>query len=83
MAKINLKIDGKEVEATQGQTILEVAQENDIEIPTLCHHEEISQTTSCYLCMVKDKNTGNYIPSCSANIADGMDIDASVMRSLI
>ena len=77
MAKINLKIDGKEVEAKQGQTILEVAEENGIEIPTLCHHEEISQTTSCYLCMVKDNNTGNYIPSCSANIADGMDIDAS------
>ena len=77
MAKINLKIDGKEVEAKQGQTILEVAEENGIEIPTLCHHEEISQTTSCYLCMVKDKNTGNFIPSCSANIADGMDIDAS------
>ena len=77
MAKINLQIDGKEVEAKQGQTILEVAKENGIEIPTLCHHEEISQTTSCYLCMVKDNNTGNYIPSCSANIADGMDIDAS------
>ncbi len=77
MAKVNLKIDGKEVEATTGQTILEVAEENGIEIPTLCHHEELSKTTSCYLCMVKDKNSGNFIPSCSAEIADGMDLDAS------
>ena len=77
MAKINLKIDGKEIQAEEGQSILEVAEENGIEIPTLCYHEELSLTTSCYLCMVKDKNTGNYIPSCSANIADGMDIDAS------
>lgn len=77
MAKINLKIDGKEVEAATGQTILEVAEENGIEIPTLCYHEQLSKTTSCYLCMVKDKNTGNYIPSCSSEIADGMDIDAS------
>ncbi len=77
MAKMNLKIDGKEVEATTGQTILEVAEENGIEIPTLCYHEELSKTTSCYLCMVKDKNSGNFIPSCSAEIADGMDLDAS------
>lgn len=77
MAKINLKIDGKEVEAQQGQTILEVAEENGISIPTLCYHEEISKTTSCFLCMVKDKNTENYIPSCSVEITDGMDIDAS------
>ncbi|MFO7815570.1 MAG: FAD-dependent oxidoreductase [Halanaerobiales bacterium] len=77
MAKINIKIDGKEIKAKEGQTLLEVAEENGIEIPTLCYHEQLSQTTSCYLCMVKDKNTGNYIPSCSSEITDGMDIEAT------
>ena len=77
MSKVNIKIDGKEIEAKEGQTILEAAEENGIEIPTLCYHEQLSQTTSCYLCMVKDKNTGNYIPSCSADITDGMDLEAT------
>jgi formate dehydrogenase major subunit len=77
MSKVNIKIDGKEIEAKEGQTILEVAEENGIEIPTLCYHEQLSKTTSCYLCMVKDKKSGNYIPSCSADIADGMDIEAT------
>ena len=77
MSKVNIKIDGKEIEAKEGQTILEVAEENGIEIPTLCYHEQLSQTTSCYLCMVKDKKSGNYIPSCSSDIADGMDIEAT------
>lgn len=77
MAKVNIKIDGKEIKAEEGQTILEVAEENGIEIPTLCYHEQLSQTTSCYLCMVKDKNSGNYIPSCSADITDGMDLEAT------
>src|SRR6056297_662954 len=77
MAKVNIKIDGKEVQADQSKTILEVAEENGISIPTLCYHEQLSTSTSCFLCMVKDKNTGNYIPSCSANISDGMDIEAT------
>ncbi|HKL13565.1 MAG TPA: FAD-dependent oxidoreductase [Halanaerobiales bacterium] len=77
MANINLKIDGQEIQAKQGQTILEVAEENGIEIPTLCYHEQLSKTTSCYLCMVKDKNSGNFIPSCSSEIADGMELEAS------
>ncbi|MCF8001883.1 MAG: FAD-dependent oxidoreductase [Halanaerobiales bacterium] len=77
MSKVNIKIDGKEIEAKEGQTILEAAEENGIDIPTLCYHEQLSQTTSCYLCMVKDKNTGNYIPSCSADITDGMDLEAT------
>jgi len=77
MANINLKIDGQEIQAKQGQTILEVAEENGIEIPTLCYHEQLSKTTSCYLCMVKDKNSGNFIPSCSSEIADGMELESS------
>lgn len=77
MAKVNIKIDGKEVEVKQGKTILEVAEENGISIPTLCYHEQISKTTSCHLCLVKDKKTGNYIPSCSLQITDGMDIEAT------
>ncbi|MCF8009156.1 MAG: FAD-dependent oxidoreductase [Halanaerobiales bacterium] len=77
MDKVNIKIDGKEVEAKQGKTILEVAKENKISIPTLCYHEQISKTTSCQLCLVKDKNTGNYVPSCSLQITEGMDIEAT------
>ena len=39
MNKFRLNIDGKEVFGIPGQTILEVARENDIEIPTLCYDE--------------------------------------------
>jgi len=77
MAKVNLRIDEKEITAEEGQTILEVAEDNGISIPTLCYHEQLSTSTSCFLCMVKDKKTGNYIPSCSSKITDGMDIEAT------
>ena len=41
MSKILLKIDGKEVEAKEGMTILEAARSVGTFIPTLCHHEEL------------------------------------------
>lgn len=47
-----LVIDGQEVSARRGQSILEVAQENGIEIPTLCHLEGLTDVGACRLCLV-------------------------------
>ena len=41
MSDIRLQIDGKEVSATEGMTLLEAAQGAGITIPTLCHHEKL------------------------------------------
>ncbi|MEI6310514.1 MAG: 2Fe-2S iron-sulfur cluster-binding protein, partial [bacterium] len=38
MALVRIKIDGRELEAEEGKTILQAAQENGIDIPTLCNH---------------------------------------------
>jgi N-methylhydantoinase B/oxoprolinase/acetone carboxylase alpha subunit len=50
-----LVIDGKNVSARAGQTILEVAKENNIEIPTLCHLDGLSDVGACRLCVVEIK----------------------------
>ncbi len=77
MSKIKLTIDGKQVAASPGQTILEVARENGIEIPTMCHDDRISQTTSCFVCIVREKENGNWMPSCAAEVGEGLEIDTS------
>jgi NADH dehydrogenase/NADH:ubiquinone oxidoreductase subunit G len=41
MSEILLQIDGKEIEAREGMTVLEAAQSAGISIPTLCHHEKL------------------------------------------
>ena len=74
---IEFILDGRTVSAEPGQTILEVAKANGIEIPTLCREQRISRTTSCFVCVVKDKKTGRFLPSCSACPAQGQEIDAS------
>ena len=53
---INLTIDNKKIEAEAGQTILEVAQENGIVIPTLCSHESLEPSGACRLCVVEIKH---------------------------
>ena len=50
---MNIKINGKEIKATEGETILDVARGVGIDIPTLCHHEALAPYGSCRLCMVE------------------------------
>ena len=53
MKEILVKIDGKEVKATEGMTVLEAAQSAGITIPTLCHHEKLEPYGGCRLCTVE------------------------------
>ena len=66
MKAIQLEIDGKKVYAKEGSTILEAARQNNIYIPTLCHHNELTSSGVCRLCMVeitKNKRT-KLVASC-------------------
>jgi len=74
---VKLKINNTEFEAPEGSTILDVAKSAGFNIPTLCFKEGLPHYSSCMVCMVKDNRTNNFIPSCSALIQEGMDIDIS------
>ena len=53
MSEIHLRIDGNEIKATEGMTILEAAQSAGITIPTLCHNEKIEPYGACRICTVE------------------------------
>lgn len=53
MSEILLQIDGKEVAASEGMTILEAARTAEISIPTLCHHEKLEPYGGCRVCTVE------------------------------
>jgi len=74
---MKIRIDNIEIESGAGRTILEAASEAGIKIPTLCHRDGIEPYSSCMVCLVKDKKTNNYIPSCTAMIHEGMDLDVT------
>jgi predicted molibdopterin-dependent oxidoreductase YjgC len=73
MDEIKLKIDGKEVTGKRGQTIIEVARENDFHIPHLCYHPKLSKTGACRLCIVRI-NGKMLKASCTEPAMDGMDV---------
>ncbi len=74
MSNIILKIDEKEVEATEGMTILEVARSAGIHIPTLCHHEKLEPHGGCRLCTVEVEARGrtNLVVACVYTVAENL-----------
>ena len=58
MSEILLRIDGREVKATEGMTLLEAAQSAGISIPTLCHHEKLEPFGACRMCIVEVEGGG-------------------------
>ena len=72
METIRLKIDGKDVRVEKGKTILGAAKGVGIEIPTLCHKEELSPFGGCRLCVVEVEGRNQLVGSCHTPIEDGM-----------
>jgi len=70
--KIAFTIDGKNVEANAGQTILECARENGIFIPTLCHYEKTTNVGACRVCVVEVENARSLVASCCTPVSPGM-----------
>lgn len=71
---VKLKIDGVEVAARKGETILEAAKRAGIKIPTLCYVEGLSSYGGCRLCMVEVKGSPKLLPSCTTPVSAGMDV---------
>jgi NADH:ubiquinone oxidoreductase subunit E/ferredoxin len=74
MGKVNVTIDGTPLSGKQGMTILEAAQQVDIEIPTLCHQEGITPSGNCRICVVEVEGSPRLVGSCHTPIAEGMVI---------
>jgi len=70
---VTLEIDGQEVQARDGQTILEAAREAGIDIPTLCEYSNLSNVGACRMCLVEVDGERNET-ACTTAVQDGMDI---------
>ncbi len=76
----NIKIDGVEIQAAPGTTILEAAESVGIEIPTLCHDKRIEEYGACGICVVEVAGIPKLLRSCSTKISDGMEISTNSER---
>lgn len=83
MKTITLKINGKKIQAQENQTILEVAKENNIDIPSLCWHPDLEVKATCRLCMVQigracfedASQKPCFEPACATKAEQGMEVE--------
>ena len=80
MNKFRMNIDGKEVFGLPGQTILEVARDNDIFIPTLCYDERTTIYGACGLCVVEVEGNPKLCKACATTVAPGMVVMTNTDR---
>ncbi len=87
MNKVQLNIDGKDVIADEGMTILEAARNAGIYIPTLCYNEKLALYGACRFCSVeiwkkgKSKNgKPRLVTSCVYNVEDGLTVQTDSPR---
>ncbi len=73
-------VNGKEVEAKAGETILSVLKSQSVDVPTLCHMEGKIPSGACRICVVEIEGQANLVPSCSYPITEGMRIKTNSPR---
>ena len=78
--KLRLNINGIEVTGYAGQTVLEVAKENGIDIPTLCYDERVKVYGACGLCVVEAEGNPKLLRACATTIAEGMVIKTNTPK---
>ncbi|HAX53659.1 MAG TPA: ferredoxin [Lachnospiraceae bacterium] len=74
MENINIKINGLDVCAPAGSTILDAAHIAGIKIPTLCFLKEINEIGACRMCIVEVKGARNLVAACVHPITEGMEV---------
>ncbi len=74
---VTLKINGLDCSAMDDQTVLEVAREQSIRIPTLCHLEGLENVGGCRLCLVEIKGMRGLVAACVTRVSEGMEVQTS------
>ncbi|MBO5411127.1 MAG: FAD-dependent oxidoreductase [Clostridia bacterium] len=80
MEQIKIYIDGREIIGNKGDTILNLAVKNNIEIPNLCYNSNLKIYGACGLCLVEAEGMPKLLRACSAVATDGMVIRTDTPR---
>ncbi|MBX9601753.1 MAG: bidirectional hydrogenase complex protein HoxU [Bryobacteraceae bacterium] len=79
---LTCQIDGQDVSGLEESTILEVAREHHIRIPTLCHVPGLPEAGACRVCLVEVEGAARLLPACVTRIAEGMKVKTESERLL-
>lgn len=80
MTMVNLTINGKQIQAPQGSSVLDAARAAGIYIPTLCYHPELRAEGACRLCMVEASGARTLVASCVYPVSEGMVVNTNTAK---
>ena len=72
--KVNVKINGMDVEVVEGTNVLDAAASANVKIPKLCYHPDLPAWAACGICVVKLEGSNKLVRSCALPVADGMSV---------
>lgn len=72
--QVQLFINDREVHASKGAMLIEVADQHDIRIPRFCYHKKLSVAANCRMCMVEVEKAPKALPACATPVAEGMRV---------
>ncbi|MEI8361315.1 MAG: [FeFe] hydrogenase, group A [bacterium] len=78
--KFKVELNGKKIEAIEGETVFELAARSGIAIPALCEHPDFPHKANCRVCVVEILGRRNLATSCSTIVAEGMVINTETER---
>ncbi len=71
---VKIEIDGKQIEARDGDMVIEAADEAGIYIPRFCYHKKLSVAANCRMCLVEVEKARKPLPACATPVTDGMKV---------
>ena len=77
MNMVHLKINGIDVTAPEGSTVLEAARSVGIRIPTLCYLKDVNEIGACRICVVEVKGARSLMASCVYPVSEGMEVQTN------
>ncbi|HEY5530013.1 MAG TPA: molybdopterin-dependent oxidoreductase [Thermoleophilia bacterium] len=77
---VTVTLNGQEVQARRGQTILDVAREAGIDIPTLCHDPRLAPYGACRMCLVEVEGAKGPMASCGTAVSEGMKVQTHTQK---
>ena len=82
MKEVTLKINDIPVTVPEGTRILDAARKAGFNIPTLCYYKDLTNEGSCRVCVVEVKGARSLVASCSAVVAEGMEVYTNTPKVL-
>lgn len=79
---VKVEINGQVIEAQEGDMLIDVADDAQIQIPRFCYHKKLSIAANCRMCLVEIEGAWKALPACATPVTDGMKVHTKSAKAI-